>query len=586
MVSNRWLRFCLLVVGVLAAASCAAPPETAVPLPTRARTIVTIPVIATRTPSLSLTLTAVPSATSLATTERPSPTSTTTPEPEIVPQTTEPVAKTETTEPSSHPTQSIVNTDPRPVTATLIPPTATSLPPEPIVTPIPPTATSLPPAPTTLAVTSLPPPPVAAAEPAIYQTTITIPTYDYETAFQPTGPEDPIYPYPRLNFSLVGPPAPRTYQAIVLENGFVSVTILPELGGRIYQWQDKATSRQLLYANPVVKPTSWGYRGWWLAAGGIEWAFPVDEHGLNEWRPWNYSTGSTAYGLSVTVSDVDDRTGMEVGATISLDAGHTYITIQPWVKNNTAKAHPYQLWLNAMLTLGGNAVSDQTQFIIPASEVTIHSTSDGSVPGAGSPMSWPFYGGRDMSWYANWAGYLGFFVPTVTNGFTGVYDYAADQGIVRAYNPGWPAGTKFFGPATFSPSLWTDDDSNYIELWSGATSSFWSYATLNPGESFSWTEYWYPVHGVGGFNYANRTAVLRLNDNGGSTEIGVAVSGVVTGQIVLWAGGQPAANWPVTIYPGQVFRATWTRPSGMDGTLGLQLLYSDSTVAAQTGQIP
>jgi Domain of unknown function (DUF5107) len=558
----------LLAASLIFLAACASVPETAVPLPTLARTIVTIPIIATRTPTLPPTLTAVPPLTSPATATQLLTTAATS-DLELAATTSEAETETETGEPAASPNPT------QPAAA----PTVTAA-------PILPTATSPPAAPTTIAVTSLPPPPVGAAEPVIYQTSITIPTYNYEAAFLPTDPEDPVYPYPRLDFARVGPPVPRTYQAVVLENGFVSITILPELGGRIYKWLDKATGRQLLYANPVIKPTSWGNRGWWLAAGGIEWAFPVDEHGLNEWRPWNYSTGSTAYGLSVTVSDVDDRTGMEVGATISLSAGNAYVTIQPYARNNTSEAHPYQLWLNAMLTLGGNTVSNQTQFIVPASEVTIHSTADGGVPSAGSPMSWPFYGGRDMSWYANWTGYLGFFAPAVTDGFVGVYDYAADQGIVRAYSPGWPAGTKFFGPATLSPSLWTDDNSNYVELWSGATGSFWSNATLNPGESFSWTEYWYPVNGLGGFNYANRTAVLRLNDNGGSAEIGVAVSGAVTGQIVLWAGGQQAANWPLTIYPGQAFRATWTRPSGMDGTLGLQLIYSDGTIAAQTGQVP
>jgi hypothetical protein len=314
--------------------------------------------------------------------------------------------------------------------------------------------------------------PCGAAQPRIYETTITIPTYGYEAAFQPTSPDDTVYPYPRLNFDLISPPMPRAYRAVVLENGFVSITILPELGGRIYRWVDKATGRKLLYENPVVKPTSWGYRGWWLAAGGIEWAFPVDEHGLNEWRPWSFSIGSTAFGSSITVSNIEDRTGMEVGATISIDSGHAYLVIQPWVKNNTAEAHSYQLWLNAMIALNNNAVSSQTQLILPASEVLIHSTGDGGVPASGGSMSWPYYGGRDMSWYGNWQSWLGFFAPSVSHGFTGVYDHALDQGVVRAYNPGWPAGTKFFGPSTLSPSLWTDDNSNYLELWSGATGSF------------------------------------------------------------------------------------------------------------------
>ena len=433
-------------------------------------------------------------------------------------------------------------------------------------------------------ISSLSPAPLAAAEPWISETTITIPTYDYEVAFLPTAPDDAVYPYPRLDPSLVGLPSPRTYRAIVLQNGFVAVTILPELGGRVYRWVDKATGENLLYENPVVKPTGWGYRGWWLAAGGIEWAFPASEHGLNEYRPWTATTGTTPYGLSVTVSDVDSRTGMEVGATISLDAGHTWITMQPYARNGTAEPHPYQLWLNAMLALSGNTMSGQTRFIIPAAEVVVHSTGDGGAPGSGATMGWPSHNGRDMSLYGNWTGYLGFFAPNVAHGFTGVYDTAADQGVVRVFNPGWPAGTKIFGPATLPPSLWTDDGSSYVELWSGATNSFWADATLGPGETFSWTEQWYPVSGLGGLSTANRVAALRLAEAGGVVEGTVAVPAAFSGRAQLLVGEQVAGEWPLTIVPGQVFRATWSRPAGSGGAAVWQLVNSDGTIVAETRQ--
>jgi hypothetical protein len=420
----------------------------------------------------------------------------------------------------------------------------------------------------------------------MYQVELTIPTYDYEAGFVATGPDDPVYDYPRLDFSRVGPPTPRTYQALVLENGYVALTILPELGGRIFGWTDKGTGRQLLYQNPVIKPTQWGHRGWWLAAGGIEWAFPVDEHGLNEWRPWRTSTSTTAQGLSVTVSDVETRTGMEVGVTISLDTDHAYVTLQPWARNDTAQAHQYQLWLNGMLTLGGNSVSAETEFIIPAGQVVVHSTGDGGLPGAGGSMNWPLHSGRDMSRYGNWDGHLGFFAPALSAGFVGVYDHTTDQGMVRAFTPGWPTGTKFFGPAGLSPTLWTDDGSNYVELWSGATASFWDYATLNPGEGVGWTEHWYPVNGLGGFNAANAAAALRLVDTGGGAEVGVAVSALTIGELALWAGEQRVASWEVTLYPGQAFRASWTRPPEMTGALGLSFTDRSGQVIAQTGRVP
>ncbi len=409
---------------------------------------------------------------------------------------------------------------------------------------------------------------------------MTINSYGYEAGFVETSADDPVYPYPRMDFEKVLPPAPRSFKGIVLENGYVSVTILPELGGRIYSWIDKATGRQLLYQNPVLKPTVWGYRGWWLATGGIEWSFPVEEHGLNEWRPWSY----TISGGSVTVSDVESRTGMEVGATISLDGSHAYITLQPWAKNLSDRSQPYQLWLNGMVTLGGNRVSGETQLIIPSSQVTIHSTQDGGVPGPGGVMSWPVYGGRDLSWYRNWGGYIGFFAPS--NGFVGLYDHGSQQGMVRAHEPGWPAGTKLFGPSSLSPAYWTDDNSSYLELWSGATGSFWSTGSLEPGATVGWAERWYPVSHLGGFNYANRLAALRLSELEGAVEAAVAVSGYIEGQLTLFVGGQRAAQWPVQLYPGQAFLGSWPRQPGIEGAAGMRLTGSDGSTIAQTGQLP
>ena len=580
------IKNCLLGIGLgLLLTACAANSNRPTDMPPASPTV-------SRTPSAHselgdtsaptdapmLTDTAIPSAT-------PSATALSTRQP----TSTDPPAgsATMTPDPVSDPTSSPAPpTTPAPETtpATVLPsPTfvpTLATPDSPSLTPSPLAETAVAPAP------DLPPPPVGPEAPRVYETTLTIPTYNYEQAFQATAPDDPIYPYPRLDLSQVGPPVPRTYQAVVLENGYVALTILPELGGRVYRWVDKATGRQLLYENPVVKPTHWGYRGWWLSAGGIEWAFPVEEHGLNEWRPWTYSTGYTAHGLAVTVSNVEDRTGMAVGATISLDADHAYVTLQPWARNDTAEAHPYELWLNAMLTLGGNAVSGRTQFIVPASQVTVHSTGDGGLPGPGAAMNWPVYGGRDMSWYSNWGGYLGFFVPSVWSGFVGLYDHDADQGIVRVFTPGWPAGTKFFGPAGLSPTLWTDDGSQYVELWSGATSSFGQCATLNPGEQIGWVERWYPLNGLGGFNHANVAAALRLTDTGGGAQVGVAVSALTTGHVTLWAGGQEAARWSLTLYPGQAFRIDWARPSDLNVGLGLTLTDANGALIAQTGEVP
>lgn len=417
----------------------------------------------------------------------------------------------------------------------------------------------------------------------IYETTLTVQTYGYENAFQPTAPEDDIYPYPRLDAALVTPPQPRSYKALVLENDYVAVTILPELGGRIYRWVDKISGRRLLYENPVIKPTEWGYRGWWLAAGGIEWAFPVEEHGLNEWRPWAYSISKTDSAASITVSDTEDRTGMDVGVTISLDSTSPTLTLQPWARNNTGSAHEYQYWINAMLALNGNKTSKNSDFIIPASQVLVHSTGDERLPGEWQWMSWPDYKGINLSRYETWQGWLGFFAPNVTAGFSAVYDRDVGQGVVRIMTPGWPAGTKIFGPGTLPSWLWTDDDSNYVEFWSGATATFADYATLQPGETVSWTEYWYPVHDLGGVSTANAVGALYLSAGEGTLNIGAAVIKGEARTVILWQNQSPVETWTLSLGPGQTFYTTWT--TGEGGSTGLSLLDSDGNVMVQTGQV-
>lgn len=507
--------------------------------------------------------------------------------------------------------------------ATPVPPKGPTLPPAggasppsaaravdgPATTAVPATPTQRPPAAPTVLVAALsrtaqPPPtatvarptappsaPPARAQPApaqatTYQTNVTIPNYDYQAGFVATVPEDSVYPYPRLDFSRVGPPTPVTYRAIVLENSFVRLMVLPELGGRLYSWLDKTTGRELLYQNPVIKPSGWGYRGWWLAAGGIEWVFPVEEHGLTEWQPWQATAQATATGAAVTVSNVEMRTGMSAGVTISLDSSGAAVTIQPWARNDTSAPQEYQLWLNAMLAPAGNRVSPETRIILPASEVIVHSTGDEGVPQPGARMAWPVYQERDMSRYGNWQGWLGFFAPDLSAPYTAVYDPVADLGVVRTFSRGMPVGTKVFGPATLSPSNWTDDESGYLELWSGATATFWQTSLLQPGQSAGWTEHWYAVHGIGQLTYANGAAALRLEETAAGAVLAVAGSQPVEGQLVLYVGGRESQHWALAVTPVSPFQTSWARPPGAAGHLGLRLIDVSGAVVIETGEVP
>lgn len=455
-----------------------------------------------------------------------------------------------------------------------------------------PTATSAPSGPTSPTPATLSNQPlVQPVSVQVYETTLSIPTYDYQSALVPTDSSDSIYPYPRLDFSRLGGKSPKSYRALILENAYVRVTVLPELGGRIYAWVDKTNDKAIAYSNPVIKPVQdWGARGWWLATGGMEWCLPTDEHGLNEYRPWDATLDSA----SITVEDEEDRTGLNVQVVLSLDSAHNYLTIQPRLTNNTGSRQTFKFWLNAMLAFSNNRAGDATHFIMPTvTQATIHSTNDNNLPGAGAAVDWPVHNGRDISVIGNLGGWLGLFArPNAQADFAGAYDTTADMGIVRIFPSGTATGLKFFTPRGLDSSKWTDDSSSYFELWGGLRPTFSDEATIESGQTRTWEERWYPVNGLkGSYDYANAAAALRIENDDNSVLVGVAASSNLDqARIRLWQDGQVVAEWRASLGPGRPVSATWPRPagscSGADcNRLGLQLLDAAGAVLAQTGTL-
>ncbi len=61
----------------------------------------------------------------------------------------------------------------------------------------------------------------------------------------------------------------KSWQAVWLENDYIKVMILPELGGRVHRAWDKVKQRDFVYHNEVIKPALVGLLGPWIS-GGIE----------------------------------------------------------------------------------------------------------------------------------------------------------------------------------------------------------------------------------------------------------------------------------------------------------------------------
>jgi hypothetical protein len=255
-----------------------------------------------------------------------------------------------------------------------------------------------------------------------------------------------------------------------------------------------------------------------------------------------------------------------------------YFIVRPRITNAWGSNFRFQWWVNAMLAPGAaNKPGPELRFIFPNSRMTVHSTGDAALPGAGQPMSWPEVNGRDLSRLGNWNQWLGFFQrPAASGDFSGVYDLAADEGMVRVYPSDVARGSKGFAPGWSDPidsTTWTDDGSGYVELQGGLTPTFSDWYELSPGDEITWDEIWYPVAGIGGVTQAVAGGTVHVAPSGSGLSVAVFPTQALRGRLTVTGPGMEPVVRDVAISPAAPFSEmipnTGSPPAGGEVTVVL-----------------
>lgn len=447
--------------------------------------------------------------------------------------------------------------------AVLAPPTAvpasTSTP---TLTPLPSATPTLTPSPTPLPVAPTP----TIAPVTVVWGEITLDSYAYEQALY-TDPDGAGHPYPLLRHDQVGAPRPRLFQTIVMRNEYLELTLLPELGGRIFSARFLPTGQELLFQNRTLKPTHWGPldQGWWLAAGGMEWCLPVDEHGYVSAEPWEPSLIRHGDGSATVAMSIQERSrNLLATVEITLKPREAAIYLRPSVRNPDGEPKSLQFWINAMLSPGRHGVGPSLRFYYPTSQVLVHSRGDPSLPGANSLMPWPLVDGRDLSRYANWRDWLGFFALDLQAPYTAVYDEEAQLGLVRTFPPALARGVKLFafGLGFGDNAAYSDDGAQYAEMWGGWTSSFWEYGSLAPYSELAWDEVWYPLSRCGGVTQATAQVALYGRRDAEGALITVAAPGERRWTLSVTQGERELARQEFAVRPDAPFEQRLALPAG------------------------
>lgn len=382
------------------------------------------------------------------------------------------------------------------------------------------------------------------------------------------GAKGAVYPYPMLD-KLTDIREEKTYRAVYLENEYIRICVLPEIGGRIFSALDKTNNYDFFYRQHVIKPALIGMLGAWIS-GGVEWNFP-HHHRATGFMPVDHTLTENPDGSkTIWIGEVEIRHRMKwvIGLTLYPDSSVLEATIKLF--NRTPLAHSFLCWANVAV----HANSDY-QIIFPPS--TEFSTFHGKNQFSQWPVSQEVFNrmdytaGVDVSWWKNLPRATSFFAWNYAEDFLAGYDHGKEAGVVHVADHHIVPGKKFWTWGTGERGqMWetmlTETDGPYIELMVGAYSDNQpDYSWLQPYEVRTFKQYWYPIKRIGGVKNANRQAALNLEVSPENTiQLGVSTTAEhKSARVVLEAGNQIIFERKIDILPQKPLWQEVELPRGM-----------------------
>ena len=356
----------------------------------------------------------------------------------------------------------------------------------------------------------------------IWEESVLIPTYEVgkpdinpmfleKRVYQ--GSTGKIYPYPSTN-EISRTKKDVAWKAVFLENEYIKVMILPQLGGRIQRAYDKTNDYDFVYYNQVIKPALVGLTGPWIS-GGIEFNWP-QHHRPTTYSPVDYKlTQSDDGSVTLITGDVDQMYGTKEITKFTLYPGKAFIEITGQLYNRTPLPQTFLWWANPAVS-----VNDYTQSIFPPDVHNVYDHGKRAVSrfpiATGEYYKHDYSEGVDISRYKNIPVPTSYMAEKSDFDFVGGYDYKKEAGLLHVadhhVSPGkkqWTWGCGDFGKA-WDRNL-TDEDGPYIELMTGMfCDNQPDFSWLKPYEEKVFKQYFMPYKKVGQVKNATIHGALNV----------------------------------------------------------------------------
>jgi tetratricopeptide (TPR) repeat protein len=336
-----------------------------------------------------------------------------------------------------------------------------------------------------------------------------------------------IYPYTMLD-DIDNERKEKTYHTVELENKFLRVTVITDLGGRVYSVFDKISNCEVFYKNPVVRFAPLAIRGAFFS-GGVEFSFPV-AHAPTTCDKVNWNLRRNEDGsASISMGGLEHISGLRWVITLTLFPGRCALAQDVYLYNSGTIPGRYHYWTNASLD-----ANDGTEFIYPLQRARSYEYAgtaswpyarldliqqDPGLPGMEGVPMWPaarMLAPVNFRWQKNMLAQVSIFGRQVSWDYFGAWQHRTDRGYAHVASSRDVSGMKLWSwgnapVGVVNQTSLTNDGSVYAETQCGALETQLDFDFLTPGGKRSWREWWIPLREIGGLTCASETIGAKLS---------------------------------------------------------------------------
>lgn len=330
------------------------------------------------------------------------------------------------------------------------------------------------------------------------------------------GSSGVVYPHPVIE-KIENEKFDKEYDAVFIENQYLKIMILPELGGRIQRAFDKIRNRDFIYYNQVIKPALVGLTGPWIS-GGIEFNWP-QHHRPSTFDPIDVTIEEFEDGSkTVWVNEVEQMFRTKGMAGFTLYPDKAYVEVKVRLYNKTPFPQSFLWWANPAVK-----VNDFNQSVFPPDVHAVYDHGRRDVSdfpiATGTYYNVNYSPGTDISRYKNIPVPTSYMSGESKYDFIGSYEHDTQSGMLHVASHHVSTGKKqwTWGNGDFGKS-WdrnlTDEDGPYVEIMCGVfTDNQPDFSWIQPNEEKSFEQYFMPYAEIGLVKNASKEAAINVDFN-------------------------------------------------------------------------